>query len=168
MKYSICKVIAENAREIPQNITVQQVSEVEVYIPHIVEVTENLHEFLSDDDFIFPFVRLGWFYEGQGLYSQAQPWYETVKEMAEQRFGDEHHSVASSLHNLAYLYYFQGSYEEAESLFLQALDMFKKLLGEEHPDVATSLNNLAHLYNSQGRYEAVSYTHLTLPTKVTV
>jgi tetratricopeptide (TPR) repeat protein len=153
MKYSICKVIAESAREIPYNITVQQVSEVEVYIPHIVEVAENLHEFLSDDDLIFPFMRLGWFYEGQGLYSQAQPWYETGKEMAEQRFGDEHSDVATSLNNLAYLYYSQGRYEEAEPLFIQALDMRKKLLGEEHPDVATSLHNLAYLYNYQGRYE---------------
>ena len=126
MKYSICKVIAESAREIPYNITVQQVSEVEVYIPHIVEVTENLHEFLSDDDFITPFVRLGWFYEGQGLYSQAQPWLEKGKEMAEQRFGDEHPSVASSLNNLAHLYYSQGRYEEAEPLYIQSLDMLKK------------------------------------------
>ncbi|MDE5122352.1 MAG: tetratricopeptide repeat protein, partial [Trichodesmium sp. St19_bin1] len=133
MKYSICKVIAESAREIPESITVQKVSEVEVYIPHIVEVAENLHEFLSDDDFITPFVRLGEFYRGQGLYSQAQYWYETGKEMAEQRFGNEHPDVASSLNNLATLYESQGRYEEAEPLYVQSLDMRKKLLGEEHP-----------------------------------
>jgi tetratricopeptide (TPR) repeat protein len=153
MKYSICKVIAESAREIPYAITVQQVSEVEVYIPHIVEVAENLHEFLSDDDLILPFVRLGWFYQGQGLYSQAQPWFEKGKKVAEQRFREEHPHVATSLNNLARLYESQGRYEEAEPLCIQALDMHKKLLGEEHPSVAQSLNNLGLLYCSQGRYE---------------
>ena len=77
--------------------------------------------------------RLGWFYEGQGLYSQAQPWLEKGKEMTEQRFGDEHSDVATSLHNLANLYKSQGRYEEAEPLYIQSLDMYKKLLGEEHP-----------------------------------
>ena len=72
MKYSICKVIAESAIEIPYTITVQQVSEVEVYIPHIVEVAENLHEFLSDDDLITPFVGLGWFYSCL-LYTSPSP-----------------------------------------------------------------------------------------------
>jgi tetratricopeptide (TPR) repeat protein len=153
MKYSICKVIAESAREIPDTITVQKVSEVEVYIPHIVEVAENLHEFLSDDDLITPFVRLGMFYKGQGLYSQAQPWDETGKEMAEQQFGEEHPSVANTLNNLAVLYRSQGRYEEAKPLYIQALEINKKLLGEEHPSVANTLNNLAHLYHSQGRYE---------------
>ena len=53
--------------------------------------------------------------------------------MTEQRFGDEHSDVATSLNNLALLYFSQGRYEEAEPLYIQALDMRKKLLGEEHP-----------------------------------
>jgi tetratricopeptide (TPR) repeat protein len=153
MKHSICKVVAESTEAIPESITIQQVNEVEIYIPHVVEVAENLHEYLSDDDLITPFVRLGSFYKGQGLYPQAQPWLEKAKEIAEQRFGDEHPDVANSLNNLALLYKYQGRYDEAETLFLQALDMKKKLLGDEHPDVASSLNNLAYLYNAQGRYD---------------
>ena len=153
MKHSICKVVAKSAEAIPQSITIQQVNEIEIYISHIVEVAENLHEYLSDDDLITPFFRLGWFYKGQGLYPQAQPWLEKAKEIAEQRFGEEHPSVAASLNNLAGLYKNQGRYDEAETLFLQALDMRKKLLGDEHPSVATSLNNLAALYRDQGRYD---------------
>ena len=113
--------------------TIQQVNEIEIYIPHIVEVAENLHEYLSDDDLITPFVRLGSFYEEQGLYPQAQPWLEKAKEIAEQRFGKEHRDVATSLNNLAELYRAQGRYDEAETLYLQALDMYKKMLGDEHP-----------------------------------
>jgi tetratricopeptide (TPR) repeat protein len=73
--------------------------------------------------------------------------------MKKKLLGEEHPSVATSLHNLAYLYKSQGRYEEAEPLYIQSLDMDKKLLGEEHPSVATSLHNLAALYKSQGRYE---------------
>jgi tetratricopeptide (TPR) repeat protein len=160
MKHSICKVVAESAEAIPYSITIQQVNEIEIYIPHIVEVAENLHEYLSDDDLITPFVRLGWFYQGQGLYPQAQPWLEKAKEIAEQRFGDEHPDVATSLNNLAFLYDDQGRYDEAEPLYLQALDMCKKLLGDEHPLVATSLNNLAYLYNVQGRYDEAETLYL--------
>ena len=153
MKHSICKVIAESAEAIPQNIIIQQVNEVKIYIPHIVEVVENLYEYLSDDDLITPFVRLGRFYEGQGLYPQAQPWFEKAKEVAQQLFGDKHPDVATSLNDLATLYYYQGRYDEAETFYLQALEMYKKLLGDEHPYVATSLNNLALLYHDQGRYD---------------
>ena len=125
MKYSICKVIAESAGEIPENITVQQVSEVEVYIPHIVEVAENLYEFLSDDDLITPFTRLGSFYQGQGLYPLAQPWYEKGKEIAEKRLDKNNSDIAAIYNNLAGLYYSQGKYEAAEQLYLQAIEIDK-------------------------------------------
>jgi tetratricopeptide (TPR) repeat protein len=160
MKHSICKVVAESATAIPYSITIQQVNEIEIYISHIVEVAENLHEYLSDDDLITPFVRLGWFYQGQGLYSQTQPWFEKAKEIAEQRFGDEHRDVATSLNNLALLYNAQGRYDEAETPYLQSLEMYKKLLGDEHPDVASSLNNLALLYKAQGRYDEAEPLYL--------
>jgi len=39
-----------------------------------------LAEYLSDDDLIVPFMRLGSFYQGQALYSL--PWYERGKEIA--------------------------------------------------------------------------------------
>jgi tetratricopeptide (TPR) repeat protein len=160
MKHSICKVIAENAREIPQNITIQQVNEVKIYIPHIVEVAENLYEYLGDDDLITPFVQLGRFYRGQGFYPQAQPWLEKAKEIAEQRFGNEHPDIATSLVSLALLYDAQGRYDEAKPLLIQALDMRKKLLGDEHPDVATSLVSLALLYKKQGRYDEAEPLYL--------
>jgi uncharacterized protein YjbI with pentapeptide repeats/tetratricopeptide (TPR) repeat protein len=160
MKYSICKVIAESAGEIPENITVQQVSEVEVYIPHIVEVAENLYEFLSDDDLITPFIGLGRFYKGQGLYPLAQPWLEKGKEIAEKRLDKNNSDIAAIYNNLALLYELQGKYEAAEPLFLKAIEIGKISLPENHLSIARGLNNLASLYKSQGKYEAAESLYL--------
>jgi hypothetical protein len=82
LKSQFCRVIVGAARKIPDNITVEQVKEVEIDIPHITEIADNLAEYLSDDDLITPFTRLGSFYQGQGLYPLAQPWLEKGKEIA--------------------------------------------------------------------------------------
>ncbi|MDT9341925.1 tetratricopeptide repeat protein [Trichodesmium erythraeum 21-75] len=160
LKRGICQVVAEAARNIPQNITVEQVKEVEVHIPHIMEVAAVLTEYLSDDDLIFPFNGLGWFYEGQALYSQAQPWLETGKEIAEKRLDKDNAEIGNIYNSLALLYKSQGKYEAAEPLYLQALEIDKIALPENHPDIATHLNNLAGLYKSQGKYEAAEPLYL--------
>jgi tetratricopeptide (TPR) repeat protein len=123
-------------------------------IPHLQEVAQNLIDLVKDEDLIWVFTGLGRFYQGQGLYGLAQPWYEQCLSTVKARLGEEHPDVATSLNNLASLYNSQGNYTAAEPLLQQALTMKKRLLGEEHPDVATSLNNLAGLYDSQGNYTA--------------
>ena len=97
--------------------------------------------------------RVGYYYESQGRYEEAEPLYLEALAMRKQLLGEAHPDVATSLNNLAGLYESQGRYEEAEPLFLEALAMYQQLLGEAHPAVATSLNNLAVLYGFQGRYE---------------
>ncbi|MHC5676818.1 tetratricopeptide repeat protein, partial [Nostoc sp.] len=151
-KRSLCRIIVAVAQYIPDSPTLEQISAVSPAIPHIAEVANHLIEYLSNDDLPWPFVGNARFYNGQGLYNQALPWYQKCLEVTKKRLGEEHPSVASSLNNLAGLYNSQGRYSEAEPLYIQALALRRKLLGEEHPDVATSLNNLANLYNSQGRY----------------
>jgi tetratricopeptide (TPR) repeat protein len=140
------------AQDIPQSSTLEEITAVSPAIPHIAEVANHLIQYLSDDDLPWPFVGNARFYNGQGLYNQALPWYEECLEVAKKRLGEEHPDVAASLNNLALLYDSQGRYSEAEPLYIQALALRRQLLGEEHPDVALSLNNLALLYNSQGRY----------------
>ncbi|MCL2928621.1 MAG: tetratricopeptide repeat protein [Trichodesmium sp. MAG_R01] len=160
MKQNICRVIVGAAEKIPQNITVEQVKEVEIDIPHITEIADNLAEYLSDDDLITPFIRLGRFYKGQGLYLLAQPWLEKGKEIAEKRLDKNNSDIAIVYNNLAGLYKLQGKYEAAESLCLQAIEIDKIALPENHPSLATGLNNLAELYKSQGKYEAAEQLYL--------
>jgi len=157
LKRGFVVAIVEAARKIPDEITItrQQVQEVEVDIPHIEEVAENLTEYLSDDDLIVPFNRLGSFYRDQGFYPQAQPWLEKGKEIAEKRLDKDNYHVATVYNNLANLYRSQGKYEAAEPLYKKAIEIVKVALPENHPYLASILNNLAGLYESQGKYEAV-------------
>ncbi|NEQ41398.1 MAG: tetratricopeptide repeat protein [Okeania sp. SIO3I5] len=153
--------IVEAARKIPhQDITQEQVREVEVDIPHIEEVAENLTEYLSDDDLIVPFTRLGAFYKDQGFYPQAQPWLEKGKEIAEKRLDKDNSDVATVYNNLANLYESLGKYEAAEPLYLQAIEIVKIALPENHPYLASHINNLALLYKSLGKYEAAEPLYL--------
>ncbi|MBC1220783.1 tetratricopeptide repeat protein, partial [Nostoc sp. UCD120] len=152
LKHSICRVIVAVAQDIPGSSTLEQITAVSPTIPHIAEVANHLIQYVSDDDLFWPFIGNARFYNGQGLYNQALPWYEQCLEVTKKRLGEEHPSVAASLNNLAGLYRSQGRYSEAEPLYIQALALTCKLLGKEHPDVAASLNNLAGLYRSQGRY----------------
>jgi tetratricopeptide (TPR) repeat protein len=154
LKQAFVAAMVAVAKQIPDSPTRQQIQAIAPAIPHVAEVAKDkdLRGYLSDEDLIRPFTGLGRFYEGQGLYDQAEPWLEQCLSVTQDRFGLDYPDVATSLNNLALLYKCQGRYSKAEPLFLQALELHKRLLGEEHPDVAKNLNNLALLYNSQGRY----------------
>ncbi|MEQ9359557.1 tetratricopeptide repeat protein, partial [Coleofasciculus chthonoplastes] len=153
LKRDFCQVMVGEAKGIPETPTLVEIKAVNPVIPHIAEAATSQQDWLMDDDLIVPFVGLGRFYEGQGLYNQSEPWRKDCLSVTVQRLGESHPSVAQSLNNLALLYHYQGRYEEAEPVYLEALALEKRLLGDNHPDVATSLNNLALLYNDQGRYD---------------
>ncbi|MBE8998795.1 tetratricopeptide repeat protein [Nostoc sp. LEGE 12447] len=152
LKRSLCGVMVADAKKISDSPTLQQITAVSPNIPHIAEVANNLIQYVSNDDLISPFLGNALFYNGQGLYTQAEPWYQQCLKVTKERLGEEHPDVAQSLNNLATLYDSQGRYNQTEPLYIQALALRRKLLGEEHPSVAESLNNLALLYYSQGRY----------------
>ncbi|MFN6528957.1 tetratricopeptide repeat protein [Nostoc sp. ChiSLP03a] len=152
LKRSLCRVMVNVAKEIPDSPTLKQINDVSLAIPHIAEVANHLIQYISDDDLIWVFVGNARFYDGQGLYTQAETWCQQCLETTKKRLGEEHPDVAQSLNNLGALYNSQGRYSEAEPFLIQALALRRQLLGEEHPSVTQSLNNLAVLYNSQGRY----------------
>ncbi|AOX04211.1 tetratricopeptide repeat protein [Moorena producens PAL-8-15-08-1] len=151
-KQSFCQTMVAKAKEIPQTPTQEIIAGLSSAIPHLAEVATVLTDWLRDEDLIEPFTGLGRFYNGQGIYDQAEPWYEKCLDITKSRLGEDHPDVATSRSYLAYLYQAQGRYHEAEPLYVQALDMRKQLLGQDHPHVAESLNNLAFLYRAQGRY----------------
>jgi len=152
VKTTFAATMLNVAKQIPQLPKREEILNLTPHIPHLVEVATHLSQYLSDEDLIWPFTGLGWFYQGQGLYQQAEPWYKLCKEVAENRLGLEHLGVAASLNNLAELYRYTGRYSQAERLYKQALKLTKSLLGDNHLYVASSLNNLAELYRSTGQY----------------
>ncbi|MEH2286445.1 tetratricopeptide repeat protein [Nostoc sp.] len=152
VKTAFVALLVEVAKQIPQQPNLEDIFNLTSPIPHIAEIVTRLSQYLSNEDLICPFTSLGWFYQAQGFYQQAEPWYKLCIEVAENRLGLEHPDVATSLNNLAELYHSIGRYSEAEPLYQQALSLQKRLLGDNHPDVVTSLNNLAGLYKSTRLY----------------
>jgi tetratricopeptide (TPR) repeat protein len=152
VKTAFVAMMVKVAKQIPQQPNREDIFNLTPFIPHLAEVATYLSQYLSDKDFIWHFTGLGWFYQGQGLYQQAEPWLQQCAKVTKNRLGLEHPHVAASLNNLALLYGSTGRYSEAQALYQQALELRKRLLGDNHPDVAASLNNLAELYRSTRRY----------------
>jgi tetratricopeptide (TPR) repeat protein len=138
--------------EISDTPTLLLVNEIYPIIPHLAFVADHYASSLPSDSLVDPFVRLGRFYHGQGLYQQAEPWFKKCLELAEQILGDDHPSIATSLNNLAYLYDSMGRYSEARELFIKSLEIREKYFGANHPETASILNNLGHLLYSIGNY----------------
>jgi tetratricopeptide (TPR) repeat protein len=140
------------AREIPEELTRQQLPTFEKVIPHLKIVTERFLDAMSDDDLVWSFMGIARFYQAQGLYGLAEPWYEQCVEVTRSALGEDHPFYAASLNNLALFYDIQGRYGEAEPLYRQALEITRSALGKDCLFYATSLGNLASLYDTQGRY----------------
>ena len=161
LKTAVATTMIAVAQQIPQNPTLAQIQAVAAAIPHLKEVATDLIQLTTredlylpdEDDLIWPFIGISWFYEGQGLYAEAEPWKLDCLTVVRSLLGEQHPSVANSLNNLAELYRAQGRYELAEPLYKQTLELARSLLGEQHPNIATSLNNLAELYRAQGHYK---------------
>jgi tetratricopeptide (TPR) repeat protein len=139
VKTAFVAQMVEVAKQIPQ----PDIFNLTPFIPHLAEVAIHLFQYLSDEDLIGLFGCLGWFYYGQGLYPQAEPWYKLCIEVAENRFGLEHSDVATSLNNLALLYCTTKRYSEARLLFEQALAICERTLGTGHPNTIRVWGNYA-------------------------
>ncbi|MEH2239916.1 tetratricopeptide repeat protein [Nostoc sp.] len=151
-KTKFAAMMLEVAKLIPQQPNPEDILNLTPHIPHITEVATHLSQYLGAENLITLFTKLAWFYQGQKLYRQAEPWLQKCVQLTQNTLGLEHSYFAASLNNLAFLYESTGRYSEAEPLYQQALELRKRLLGGNHLDVATSLNNLALLYKSTGRY----------------
>jgi tetratricopeptide (TPR) repeat protein len=151
-KTKFAGMMLEVAKLIPQQLNPEDILNLTPHISHITEVATHLSQYLSDENLITLFTKLAWFYQGQGLYPEAEPWLQQCVELTQNRLGLEYSYIAASLNNLALLYESTERYNEAEPLYQQALELTKRLLGDKHLDVATSLNNLAGLYKVGGRY----------------
>ncbi len=163
LRKSFVKVIMDIAREIPEQPTRQMLPALEQVIPHLKIVTEKFLDAVSDNDLVWSYLGIARFYEGQGLYGLAEPWYEECVETTRSTLGEDHPSYTSSLNKLGFLYYRQGRHGEAEPLFRKALEIERSTLGEDHKSYANNLGCLAILYESQGRYgEAESLYRKTL------
>jgi tetratricopeptide (TPR) repeat protein len=145
LKHAFAAGMAELTKPIPQSPTRDLIAEFMPAIPHLKEVANYLTAYLKDDYLMTHFQGIGRLYEAQGLYMEAENWYNQCLTISQKCFGLKHLHVANSLYNLAYLYYINGRYNQAENFQIQALEMRKTLLGNINLDVADSLNDWVHL-----------------------
>ncbi|CAN0337518.1 unnamed protein product, partial [Ectocarpus sp. 12 AP-2014] len=94
---------------------------------------------------------VGFLFNIQGKYTDAERLYERCQAIDEKCFGPEHPHVATTLNNRAELLRAQGKYDDAEPLYVRAIAIGEKALGPEHPDLAVWLNNRAELLRMQVR-----------------
>ena len=94
---------------------------------------------------------LGETYHALGLYRQAIPLQEQVRDYFLATFGPEHPDTLSAMHSLAISYHDAGRQDEALQLREVVLSLRRKLLGPEHPDTLMAMNNLAISYHAAGR-----------------
>ena len=95
---------------------------------------------------------LGFLYETQGRYSEAEPLFKRALHASERLLGENHPQTLGSMNNLAAAYKDQGQYAKAEPLLKRALAASERVLGKEHPQTLGSANNLAELYRAEGLY----------------
>jgi tetratricopeptide (TPR) repeat protein len=152
LRQGFVNVLMDIAREIPEQPTRQMLPDLEKVIPHLKIVTEKFLDVVSDDDLVWSFIGVARFYEGQGLYGLAEPWYERCVEVVQSALGEDHPDYAMSLNCMAILYRAQGWYGKAEPLYRQSLEIRQSALGKDHPDYADSLNALAGFLREQNHY----------------
>jgi len=150
-KRSFCKVMVREGQKIPQQPTLSVLQAVLPTIPHLKEAATTLNPWLSDDDLIVPATRIARFHQGQSAFAEAEQWYGQCRAIVEQRLGEQHPDVASSLNNLAVLYANQGRLTDAEPLLAQALERYQQLLGNQHPDTVMTRQSLEYLRQMMGK-----------------
>ncbi|MEO0396201.1 MAG: trypsin-like peptidase domain-containing protein, partial [Cyanobacteria bacterium P01_A01_bin.137] len=117
LKETYCGLMVTLARGIGQSATQELTQQLTLVIPHIEEVIRQWKDSLSDENFLYPFSGITFFYYSQGIYDLGFNWAVEGLDATKERFGDEHPDVATSVNNLAFLYSSQGRYEEAEPLY---------------------------------------------------
>jgi tetratricopeptide (TPR) repeat protein len=86
---------------------------------------------------------LGWIYSGLRQFDEAQPLFERLLEISEQRYSPNDLRVADAANSLASLHYMKGESREAEKLFRRVLSINEQVLGPDHPSVASNINDVA-------------------------
>jgi tetratricopeptide (TPR) repeat protein len=148
-KRRYCAIMSKKSAEMPQNVTVEIVEDFKPFLLHLQASVGEYPEYIADEDLAWSYTGLARYYDGQGLYAIAEPYYQACLTATRTRLGDNHPDVAASLNNLAGLYESQGRYPEAEPLYLEALDLYKRLLGDNHPNTKTCRNNLQIMRQQQ-------------------
>jgi tetratricopeptide (TPR) repeat protein len=153
LKQGHCQGMVQIAQTIPETPTREQIVAVTPAIPHLAEAATTWQLWIENESLIWPFVGVGQFFQGQGVYKHAESWFQLCLDTIHNRLGHQSSDFAKSLNNLGINHYYQGRYESAETFLKQALDLRRQLLEEDNPEYAQSLNNLEMFYYEHDQYD---------------
>ena len=88
--------------------------------------------------------------QGPERYEDAESWYRQAALIGEKLQGEEHLSVLSDLHRIAFLLDERGEHQEAEVLNRRVLGLREKVLGPLALESLESMNNVACAIQQQG------------------
>jgi tetratricopeptide (TPR) repeat protein/tRNA A-37 threonylcarbamoyl transferase component Bud32 len=107
---------------------------------------------------------LGSTYFALGLYRDAIPLQERVRDRYMADLGPEHPDMLKAMNSLANSYQRAGRGDEALKLREQLLPLCRKVKGPDHPDTLKAQHNLATSYDEAGRHdEALKLREEMLP-----
>lgn len=115
--------------------------------------TKNDLYLTDESDLVWTFIGISRFYNGQGLYAEAEPWSKACLTVVRSLLGTQHPDTALSLWNLAALYADQGRLTEAKPLLVQALEVFQQRLGNQHSDTVGAQNWLEGVRQRMGQVQ---------------
>jgi tetratricopeptide (TPR) repeat protein/tRNA A-37 threonylcarbamoyl transferase component Bud32 len=89
-----------------------------------------------------------------GRYPEAEQAFLRALEIRERTLGEEHVSVANTMHNLAVtVYLFQNRAKEAVAMIRHAVAMDERLVGPDHPNTIRHLHGLAFALDTNDQPE---------------
>jgi eukaryotic-like serine/threonine-protein kinase len=92
-------------------------------------------------------------YDGLGLFREAIPLQEKVRDYYLAASGPEHPDTLTAMNNLAHFYEKVGRRDEAIKLDERGLTLRRKVNGPEHPDTLQAMGNLAVSLDAAGRQD---------------
>lgn len=92
-------------------------------------------------------------YQKQQKYIKAEPLYQRLLALQEERFGADHQDIILSLHNLANVFIAQAKYFEAEECYCKSINIIENNVGPGHLSLAVTLRKLAQIYSLQRMYK---------------
>ena len=152
-KRAYCRALVKELKQIEWPPLPEQIRAVTPIMPHAKVAAWEMTDFFGKADLYTPFESISRFYQGQGFYADAEPWYQRGCEIAEEYLEAQPLDLATSYNNLAEFYRYQGKYDNAEPLYIKALQIREQFLPTSYPELAISYHNLAQLYQDQGKYD---------------
>ena len=70
-KRRYCGIMAKKSAEMPQNPTVEIVEEFKPFLLHLQTSVGEYSQYIADEDLVWSYTGLAWYYNGQGLYAIA-------------------------------------------------------------------------------------------------